>query len=414
MIFATAMLLALVGAVLADHGPNELTLGSAVALELPEGASTCAIKLKVPAGTAKTGCKVRFRYDFAATTVNRFDKISAWVSTSGKGNEWADADAKAFEGQQFEIDCPAGDVNVGLKVTECKLCVPALGTGSSPFLLSTTIIQDSVPVITVPSTGTEWYGSTIVVPQDGTIVFKYATTTASQVAHFLIDKSASSAADNVQYFAGDAATTPADLIKGTEAMTTTAGAGASARAQINHDVAGSYQFVVVSKALTGKTELTIRFRLNKAPDTDPKLALVEPHCPQQVCSKDELKGCSQCAKNGCNWCGGLQSACVAGECSLLTDLIDDDDKCPDIKAECKKLKTCTECVGKKGCLYCDTGATFGFSTGECLSGVDDLGQSCNFAGSTFTKTAKTVAECNGASSLIASAAVLLVAVLTVF
>jgi hypothetical protein len=408
------MLLALVGAVLADHGPNELTLGSAVALELPEGASTCAIKLKVPAGTAKTGCKVRFRYDFAATTLNRFDKISAWVSTSGKGNEWAEADAKSFTDQQFEIDCPAGDVNVGLKVTECKLCVPALSTGSSPFWLSTTIIQDSVPVITVPSTGTEWYGSTIVVPPDGTIVFKYATTTASQVAHFLIDKSASSSADNVQYFAGDAATTPADLIKGTEAMTTTAGTGASARAQINHDVAGSYQFVVVSKALTGKTELTIRFRLNKAPDTDPKLALVEPHCPQQVCSKDELKGCSQCAKNGCNWCGGLQSACVAGECSLLTDLIDDDDKCPDIKAECKKLKTCTECVGKKGCLYCDTGATFGFSTGECLSGVDDLGQSCNFAGSTFTKTAKTVAECNGASSLIASAAVLLVAVLTVF
>jgi hypothetical protein len=38
---AVAILLALVCAVLADHGPNELTLGSAVNLELPEGASLC-------------------------------------------------------------------------------------------------------------------------------------------------------------------------------------------------------------------------------------------------------------------------------------------------------------------------------------------------------------------------------------
>ncbi len=311
----------------------------------------------------------------------------------------------------------AGDHWFGAKVISCPLCVDALGTGSAKFWTSVHVVQDGNAILDI-GTEKEWFGSTVVLEKDKAIVLRYTTETDNQVAHFLIDKSFTSSADNLKYFAGTGAQTLADILTGNETASSTAGVGASTRVQVSHATKGAYQFVVQGAALTGTSEITVRFRLNGAPDSgEKKVEYVEGKCPSKVCSADALKGCSQCVKNGCNWCGGLQNSCVPASCNVLADLIHDDDDCPDIQKECEAVKDCKACVAKKGCLFCDTGATFGISSGSCTAGADNLGQQCNKVGEALsvTKAYKTAAECpSSAASLVVSLAAAVVAVASLF
>jgi len=70
------------------------------------------------------------------------------------------------------------------------------------------------------------------------------------------------------------------------------------------------------------------------------------------------------------------------QCANVDNAIVEEDKCPDVDGECRKFgKDCVKCLSaNKGCIYCNTGVTFGISSGQCSAGVDGLGKVCNAVG----------------------------------
>lgn len=313
---------------------------------------------------------------------------------------------------EFETDCEAGDFSFGAKVESCALCI--LGA-EAKFTISFAVIQDGNGFVDIGQassfrTGTFYLGG------DKFIVHKFKTTTANQIAHFKVTKSFTSVFDDLSYFGAPGDKTIADATVKENELTSTAAADVGRRIQINATTAGDYQFVIKLASIGNKTELATRFQLNKEPDD---VKYHEARCPQVSCTAEDYQGCKVCTDKDCNWCGGSENKCVAGACVKSEDAIIDEDKCPDIDAECRKFeKDCVKCLSaKKGCIYCDTGATFGISSGQCSAGVDGLGKACNAVGDAIkiTKKYTEASACPAsASTVVMSLAAVVVALATMF
>jgi hypothetical protein len=313
--------------------------------------------------------------------------------------------------QEFDFDCAAGTYSLGAKVESCALCI--LGA-NAVFSVSVVVLQDGNGVLDIGQE-TSFYAGTFYLTADKYIIHKFKTTAANQIGHFKIIKSFTSVFDNLSYFAAPGDKTIAEATATAYELSSTPALDGGRRLVVNATTAGEYQFIVKLNSIGNKTELATKFQLNKEPDD---VKYHEARCPQVSCSAADSQGCGACTKNGCNWCAGAEEKCVEGDCSVLADLVIATDKCVDIDAECRKFeKDCGKCLMKKGCIYCDTGATFGISSGQCSAGVDSLGKECNVVGDAIkiTKKYTEVSACpSSASTVVASLAVAVVALLSMF
>jgi hypothetical protein len=309
------------------------------------------------------------------------------------------ADRQDYSNFETEYPCTdAGDVWVGTRIVSCPLCVAGK---NGEFSASFIAIINGVPTVDI-GTASEFAIGKLQAKKDEFVVYKFKTTNPAQTAHFQILKCGSCIIDQFAYFFAPASMSLADATKPeNEFKNSTTAMDLSRRLELPVPTAGEYQLVVKAGSAGEKTELWARYKLNAEPGKDFEKA----ECPYGKCGADDAKACGKCNKNGCNWCGGTQGECVQVSCNKPEDLIAEESKCTDMEVVCKSNKDCRSCVGTKGCLFCDTAATFGGSSGSCTSGVDGLGQQCNvLAGIKFTKMFTKAADCpSAASSVVLSA-----------